>query len=88
MNGPQLAARLEGVKYQYEQAAALQSTTNGLAGYNLSEALLYGLILLLLMEQILAWSASYHPARRRALVEGEHTLGGSLSPPQRTRSAA
>ena len=47
LSGPQLAARLEGVKYQYEQAAALQSTTSELAGYNLSEALLYGLILLL-----------------------------------------
>jgi len=54
MSGPQLAARLEGVKYQFEQAAALQSTTNGLAGYSLSEALLYGLVLLLLVEQVLA----------------------------------
>ena len=89
MNAPQLAARLEGVKYQYEQAAALQSTVSGLAGYNLSEALLYGLVLLLLVEQILAWSASYHPAasceESRTLVAvatrgGRRMTDGSLLP--------
>ena len=69
--GPeQLAARLEGVKYQYEQAAAFQSTAGELAGYNLGEAILYGLVLLLVAEQILAWSASYHPAGRRGLAQG------------------
>ncbi len=60
----QLAPRLEGVKYHYEQAAAFQSTTGELAGYNLGEAILYLLVLLLIGEQILAWSASYHPRRR------------------------
>jgi hypothetical protein len=64
IDGAQLAPRLEGVKYQYEQAAVFQSTTSELAGYNLGEAILYGLILLLIGEQILAWSASYHPHRR------------------------
>ena len=64
LDGEQLAARLEGVKYQYEQAAAFQSAAGELAGYNLGEAILYGLVLLLIGEQILAWSASYHPARR------------------------
>jgi hypothetical protein len=69
--GPeQLAARLEGVKYQYEQAAAFQSTAGELAGYNLGEVILYGLVLLLVAEQILAWSASYHPAGRRGLAQG------------------
>ena len=69
--GPeQLAARLEGVKYQYERAAAFQSTAGELAGYNLGEAILYGLILLLVAEQILAWSVSYHPAGRRGLAQG------------------
>jgi hypothetical protein len=66
----QLATRLEGVKYQYEQAAAFQSSVGELAGYNLSEALLYGLVLLLICEQILAWSASYHPVDRRAAAQG------------------
>ena len=35
----QLAARLEGVKYQYEQAAAFQSAAGELPGYNLGEAI-------------------------------------------------
>ena len=64
LDGQQLAPRLEGVKYQYEQAAAFQSTAGELAGYNLGEAILYALVLLLIGEQILAWSASYHPRRR------------------------
>jgi hypothetical protein len=64
VDGKQLASGLEGVKYQYEQASLFQSTASDLAGYNLSEAILYMLILLLIGEQILAWSASYHPARR------------------------
>jgi hypothetical protein len=69
--GPaQLAARLEGVEYQYEQAAAFQSAGGELAGYNLGEAIFYGLVLLLLAEQILAWSASYHPVDRRGLAQG------------------
>jgi hypothetical protein len=33
-----------------------------LAGYHLSRPLLYLLVLLLVGEQILAWSASYHPS--------------------------
>jgi hypothetical protein len=70
MNAQQLAARLEGLKYRYEQAEAFQSTVGEPDVYNLSEALLYGLIVLLVAEQILAWSASYHPAQRRASVEG------------------
>jgi len=70
LGAEQLAPRLEGVKYQYEQAAALPSTLSDPAGYNLSEAILFGLILLLLGEQILAWSASYHVRQRRALAPG------------------
>ncbi len=70
LGAEQLAARLDGVKYQYEQAAAFQSTVSELAGYNLSEAVLCGLVLLLLVEQVLAWSAGYHPAGRRRFVQG------------------
>jgi len=70
IDGSQLAARLEGVKYKYMQSSAFRSTAEELAGYNLSDALLYGLILLLVGEQILAWSASYHPAKRRPLGKG------------------
>lgn len=70
LDGEKLASRLEGVKYRYQQAADFQSTAIELAGYDLGEALLYALILLLVGEQILAWSASYHPAKRHPLVKG------------------
>ncbi|MCE5267337.1 MAG: BatA domain-containing protein [Planctomycetaceae bacterium] len=66
LGGEQLASRLQGIKYRYQQAAAYQAAATEVAGSNLAEAILYGLILLLIAEQILAWSASYHPARRHA----------------------
>ena len=65
VGGPELAARLEGVKYRYEQAALHQYTLETLAGYNLGEAILFALVLLLIGEQVLAWSASYHPRSRQ-----------------------
>ena len=43
-----------------------QSATDEMAGYDLSDAILYALVSLLLLEQILAWSASYHPSASRA----------------------
>ena len=43
-----------------------QSARDENAGYDLSDAILYALVLLLLVEQILAWSASYHPGASRA----------------------
>jgi hypothetical protein len=64
LDAEQLARRLEGVKYQYEQASLFQSTATDLQGYNLGEIILYGLVLLLIGEQLLAWSASYHLTRR------------------------
>ena len=68
LDGQQLAPRLEGVKYQYQRAAVFQSTAGELTGYNLGEAILYVLVLLLIGEQVLAWSASYHP-RRSAVAQ-------------------
>lgn len=70
LDGQQLAARLEGLKCKFEQAAAFQSAVGELAGYNLTESLLYALVALLLFEQLLAWSASYHPAWRRRASQG------------------
>jgi len=64
--GPELAARLEGVRYSYEQAATLQYEGRELAGVDLSETLLYALVVLLILEQVLAWSAGYHPPARRS----------------------
>ena len=66
----QIAAGLEGVKYQFEQAASFQLAPSEIAGSNLSEAILCGLVLLLIAEQVLAWSASYHPTRRSAPAQG------------------
>jgi hypothetical protein len=62
MDQTQIAERLKGLKYEYEHASLFQSPTDEITGYNLSEAVLYLLILLLVGEQILAWSASYHPS--------------------------
>jgi hypothetical protein len=61
VSGPGLATRLEGIDYQYDQADAFQYAMTELAGYNISQWLLYLLVVLLIGEQILAWSASYHP---------------------------
>jgi hypothetical protein len=66
----QLAERLKGLKYEYEQASMFQSTTNEQTGYDLSELILYALVLLLIGEQILAWSASYHPSASRTASWG------------------
>lgn len=70
LDARQLAARLEGVKYQYQQAAAFQSVLDEPPGYHLAEALLFGLVLLLLAEQMLAWSCSYHLSSRGAAAGG------------------
>ena len=57
----ELADRLRGVSYEFHRAQALSFDPQELAGFNLSEALLYLLIVILLGEQLLAYSASYHP---------------------------
>ena len=61
LSGRELAAGLEGVDYRYEQAAAFQYAMSDLPGSNISQWLLYLLVGLLIGEQVLAWSASYHP---------------------------
>ncbi len=85
-SGAQLAARLEGVDYQYEQAAAFQYTMSELAGQNISEWLLYLLIVMLIGEQILAWSASYHqrpplPAAQRPSLPAAQRPSLPAAPP-------
>jgi hypothetical protein len=60
--GQDLASRLSPeVQYHFEQAASFQSNLDDQGGRNLSELLLYVLIILLILEQMLAWSAGYHP---------------------------
>jgi hypothetical protein len=64
----ELAQRLEAVKYQYEQASAFHYAVAAMAGYNLGEKLLYLLVALLMIEQVLAYTCSYHPSARQPLA--------------------
>jgi hypothetical protein len=65
LDGPQLAARLPGLKYEYHLARDLTYDPQQVAGFNLGESLVYLLIALLIGEQLLAYAASYHPAKRQ-----------------------
>lgn len=67
LGSSELAPRLAGVPYEFEHARTFRYAAREQEGYNLAEALLYGLVLLLIGEQILAWSASYHPPARHRL---------------------
>jgi hypothetical protein len=76
-----MAERLPDVKYEFEQAASFQSDNGDMAGYNLSQALLIALVVLLVLEQILAWSCSYHPVSRGTAIGRKGIgLGGIGSP--------
>lgn len=71
---PQLSARLEGIPCQMARASQFHYTPGERASGQLNDALLYLLIALLVGEQILAWSASYHPpAWQRQLAQGGAT---------------
>ncbi|MHB1035898.1 MAG: BatA domain-containing protein [Pirellulales bacterium] len=63
LTGEQLASRLAGVPFEYHQAAGFDRGANDRAGSNLGDSVLYFLVLLLVGEQVLAYSASYHPPR-------------------------
>jgi hypothetical protein len=63
----ELAERLRGVDYQYTLASGFTETQDELSGFRLADALLYTLAGVLIIEQLFAVSASYHPgAERRA----------------------
>jgi hypothetical protein len=51
------------VVYEFHRAGEL-AVTGSDAGQNLGETILYLLVALLIGEQLLAYSASYHPPRR------------------------
>ncbi|MBN2473020.1 MAG: BatA domain-containing protein [Pirellulales bacterium] len=70
LSGPQLATRLDGVDYRYEQADAFQYSVTQLGGYDVSRWLLYLLVVLLIGEQLLAYAASYHPPACSRAAEG------------------
>ncbi|MGD9723401.1 MAG: BatA domain-containing protein [Pirellulales bacterium] len=57
----QLAGGLEGLRYEYHEAADINYNPQQLAGFNLSTSLLIILIVVLLAEQALAYACSYHP---------------------------
>jgi hypothetical protein len=59
----QLESKLEGISHTFHWADAFAQRNTTLAGFQLSDTLLYTLIGLLFCEQLLAYSASYHPPR-------------------------
>jgi hypothetical protein len=61
----ELAERLRGIDFQYSLASEFSETAQELAGIKLSDALLYALAAVLIIEQLFAVSASYHPASKR-----------------------
>jgi hypothetical protein len=60
-----LDGALAGIPHTYENATAIDPGTRSQAGVSLVTPLLWMLLGLLLAEQLLARSASYHPVRRR-----------------------
>jgi hypothetical protein len=64
----QLEARLEGVPHALYEVADFQYSPHDLAGFNLSDSILYLLVALLVGEQLLAYSASYHPRTKGGLA--------------------
>jgi hypothetical protein len=61
LDAVQLAGRLGSVRYEYHRSGDINYNPQQLAGFNLSESLLYALIAVLLVESVLAYACSYHP---------------------------
>jgi hypothetical protein len=61
----ELAERLRGIDYQYSLASEFSESADELAGFRLGDALLYTLAGVLIIEQLFAVSASYHPGAQR-----------------------
>jgi hypothetical protein len=68
LDPPRLSAALEGIPVELARARQFHYTPEPQAGNQIGDALLFVLILLLVAEQVLAWSASYHPPGRTAAV--------------------
>ncbi len=64
VDGPQLESRLGGVKYHFHRAADAFFGSDDVERADLSRFVLYLLLALLIGEQMLAYSASYHPKSR------------------------
>ncbi len=63
----EMSDRLADVVYQFHRAGELAAVGSD-AGQNLSETILYLLVALLIGEQLLAYSASYHPPAREVIA--------------------
>jgi hypothetical protein len=61
----QMAGRLSGLRYEFHRSGDITYNPQQLAGFNLSESLLYALLGVLLVESGLAYAASYHPQQLR-----------------------
>jgi hypothetical protein len=61
----QLERLLVGVPFTMERAESMQEDRESLAGTSLTTPLLYLLVILLILEQLVSYSASYHPVARR-----------------------
>ena len=59
-----LDSTLSGVPFQYAQASHFEADSSDAGGTNLQEAVLALLVVMLIGEQLLAWSCSYHPPHR------------------------
>ncbi|HWB00415.1 MAG TPA: BatA domain-containing protein [Pirellulales bacterium] len=65
LDAAQLAVRLPKLRYSFHRADHFIAAPRSTTGSNLSDALLYALVALLVGEQALAYAASYHPAGPR-----------------------
>jgi hypothetical protein len=61
----ELERRMPGLDYQYSLASSFTESQDELSGFRLADALLYTLAGVLIIEQLFAVSASYHPAAAR-----------------------
>jgi hypothetical protein len=59
---PEIAKQLAGIDYRMHDAKDMALNSQQLAGFQMSDALLAALIIMLLVEQLLAYMASYHLA--------------------------
>lgn len=58
----ELEQRLRGIDYEFALASQFSNSAEQLEGSRLADAMLYALLAALACEQLLAYSASYHPA--------------------------
>jgi uncharacterized membrane protein len=63
VSATELLSRLDPVKVSYHEAEQFEQDATGSSGYNLSHLVMGLLVCLLVGEQLLAYSASYHPAK-------------------------